>query len=87
MSPPVKFHDREARALNYIRAYQGVYGIPPTQNQIAVAVGYHRQNNLSVQAILNSLADAGHIKRVLGHWHGIQLVNRPTPNRVGGALP
>lgn len=78
MSPRIKFHDREVTALNYIRAYQAFYRIPPTQNQIAVAIGYQRQNNRSVGIVLNRLADAGHIKRVLGHWYGIQVAE-PRP--------
>lgn len=86
MSPPIKFHDREMRALNYIRSYEAFYRIPPTQNQIAVAVGYQRQDNRSVGVILNSLAGAGHITRVLGHWYGIQLSEVPAPKHVGGAL-
>jgi hypothetical protein len=87
MSPPIKFHDREMRALNYIRAYQAFYRVPPTQNQIAVAIGYQRQNNRSVGVILNRLASAGHIERVLGHWYGIQVSVAPPLKRVGGAMP
>jgi Ni,Fe-hydrogenase III component G len=86
MSPPIKFHDRDMTALNYIRAYNAFYRVPPTQNQIAVAVGYQRQNNRSVGVILNKLASAGHIERVLGHWYGIRVSEAPSPKRVGGAL-
>jgi hypothetical protein len=85
MSPRVKFQDREAKALDYILAYQAFYRIPPTQNQIAVAIGYQRQNNRSVGAILNSLATAGRIKRVPGHWYGIQVAEAPSRHRIGGA--
>lgn len=86
MSPQIKFQDREMTALKYIRAYEAYYRVPPTQNQIAVAVGYQRQNNRSVGIILNSLARSGHIKRVLGHWYGIQVSDAPAPKQVGGAL-
>jgi hypothetical protein len=71
-------------ALKYIRAYQEFYRIPPTQNQIAVAIGLQRQNNRSVGLILNRLAAAGHIKRSLGHWYGIEVSEPPAPKRIGG---
>jgi repressor LexA len=62
--------------LDYLRQHLATYGYPPSQLQIAAALGL--KQNRSARLHLEALAREGHIELVPGQARGIRLRQRAT---------
>ncbi|WP_458069771.1 transcriptional repressor LexA [Rhodanobacter sp. BL-MT-08] len=63
--------------LDYLRQHIDAQGYPPSQMEIAAALGF-RQNR-SARLHLEALARAGHIEWLGGQARGIRLIDRQAP--------
>lgn len=66
--------------LDYLRQHIDAQGYPPSQMEIAAALGF-RQNR-SARLHLEALAKAGHIEWLGGQARGIRLINRQEPAKL-----
>ena len=66
--------------LDYLRQHIDAQGYPPSQMEIAAALGF-RQNR-SARLHLEALAKAGHIEWLGGQARGIRLINRQAPAKL-----
>ena len=66
--------------LDYLRQHIDAQGYPPSQMEIAAALGF-RQNR-SARLHLEALAKAGHIEWLSGQARGIRLINRQAPAKL-----
>lgn len=66
--------------LDYLREHIDAQGYPPSQMEIAAALGF-RQNR-SARLHLEALAKAGHIEWLGGQARGIRLINREAPAKI-----
>lgn len=64
----------QQRLLDYLRDHLATHGYPPSQLEIAAALGL--KQNRSARLHLEALARAGHIDLVAGRARGIQLRQR-----------
>lgn len=82
--------DRQRQILNFIREHIDATGLPPTQPEIAKALGFRSSN--AAYAHLQALARKGAIQLIPGAARGIRLLDReddglPVVGRVAAGAP
>jgi repressor LexA len=70
----------QQKLLDYLRRHIDAQGYPPSQMEIAAALGFSQ--NRSARLHLEALAKAGHIEWKSGQARGIRLVNRQAPAKT-----
>jgi repressor LexA len=70
----------QQKLLDYLRRHIDAQGYPPSQMEIAAALGFSQ--NRSARLHLEALARAGHIEWMSGKARGIRLVSRQAPAKT-----
>jgi repressor LexA len=70
----------QQKLLDYLRRHIDAQGYPPSQMEIAAALGFSQ--NRSARLHLEALAKAGHIEWKSGQARGIRLVSRQAPAKT-----
>jgi repressor LexA len=70
----------QQKLLDYLRRHIDAQGYPPSQMEIAAALGFSQ--NRSARLHLQALARAGHIEWKSGQARGIRLVSRQAPAKT-----
>jgi repressor LexA len=70
----------QQKLLDYLRQHIDAQGYPPSQMEIAAALGFSQ--NRSARLHLEALAKAGHIEWKSGQARGIRLVSRQAPAKT-----
>jgi repressor LexA len=70
----------QQKLLDYLRRHIDAQGYPPSQMEIAAALGFSQ--NRSARLHLEALARAGHIEWKSGQARGIRLVSRQAPAKT-----